>query len=341
MKIRNASPLVLAALLWAGGTLLANEQPTGEKTPAAAVNPADRTLPLAPASAKLVVSLDVRALDANPAFEPLWAKLMSLPNVTEKLEQFEQLFSFRLRRDLDRIVFACIPGVEDSKLILLEGRFDTARIKETLLNWGAAPDFHWETAIFTLPDEKNPEKKNYLAILEPKLLAFGCHDGLLAAVEGWQANAKAPAEPQSAAGKLVRQLPAEAVIRVGLDDLAALPGGKDPIRPALRQLSGAVLLGPQLKLQLSAECKDLPAAQNIKQVAEGGAALARLVLAQRPELNKLFGAALQSVGFTQNGACVAGGHRRHIDAGEQGRPARRRRRKHGVLGRRCLCGERG
>ena len=260
----------------------------------------DMAVSLLPGSAKLQVSVDVRALDGNKDLQPLWKKVLELPQIQEGLSKVQEAFAFDLRRDLNRVTFGVDPKRKGSEFIVLEGRLDTGKIQETFLMMGAEPDVYNGSTIYRTKDEKEPGVARHFSILKPDLLVFGQKDAVMGAVDRLREKAGgAAAAPDGTAAK-------GPVIRATLKDIAGIPAKKNPIQPVLDSLEATLDAGDAMALRVQLRCKDATAAKRMRAIAEGGAALLLLVLAENPELEKLLAGVLDSAKFTQEGASVLG-----------------------------------
>lgn len=294
MKRQVFSMLVLFAALGFGA--LAGEK--GVEPPYAPADAKSGVLNLVP-NCKVLVTLDVRALDTDKLFEPLWGKLLGRQEVQLQMQQFAEAFGFDLRRDLNQIVFAADPSAQHSEFILLDGRLNTARIQEFLVNANALQDVNGDHVIYALPDEKQQGKSNYLTFLKPTLIAFGQKDAVKASIERLR-NQK-NTEP-CAAAQLLQDLPEKSALRVAIVDLASMPGDKDPIRNVVRCAAASLELGEQMKVTAIARCKDDAAAKSVAEMAQGALAFLRVAAAKEPQLEPLLKNAFADAKAVQQGA---------------------------------------
>ncbi|HEY3321676.1 MAG TPA: hypothetical protein VGP72_14495 [Planctomycetota bacterium] len=255
-------------------------------------------LPLLPAC-KLVVTVDVRALDTTRQLEPLWQKVLGKPDVQLGLQNLMEAFAFELRHDLNYLVVALDPSVPNSEFILLDGKYNMQRVQDFLLNMNVLQDVRGNTAVYALPDEKQPGKTNYAAFLKPTLIAFGRKEAVNAAIDRLNELDNKKLCP---AAQLLQELPAECILRVGVVDLASFPGEKDPIRPSINGAAAGLEVGELAKLKVLAKCKDAPAAKNIADMAQGGIALLKLFLEKEPQLAAMLKNVLNDTKASSEGA---------------------------------------
>ncbi|MCX7805164.1 MAG: hypothetical protein N3A38_08240 [Planctomycetota bacterium] len=261
-------------------------------------------LSLLPPSAKLAVAIDVSAIRNAKALAGLRSRFFSLPNVQSAASRLHEAFEFDIQKDLRMVAFACDPSRKGSEFFLIEGNFNQGRIREMLLAMAAAPDVVDGTSLYAIPDEKEPGKVNYGTFLKPDLIAFGNRDAVLAAA-GKLREGDTSKMPCTAA-LTIRDLPAGAAVRVALDDIPSLPKIEEPFRTLIKSASGSLEVSDRFLLRLSVRCRDDMVARDIKEMAEGGAAMLRLGLLKKPALQKVFGEALVGARFEQAGT-VAGG----------------------------------
>ncbi len=264
----------------------------------------DLAISLLPSSSKLAVAIDLSAVRNAKALAGLRSRFFSLPNVQSASSRLHEAFEFDLQKDLRVVVFACNPSRKGSEFFLLEGNFNQARIREMLLAMVAAPDAVDGVSLYAIPDEREPGKVNYGAFLKPDLIAFGNREAVLAAARKLRdgdisSNACALASA-------IRELPARAAVRAAMDDISSLSEIEEPFRPLLKSAAGALEISDKIVLRLAVRCRDETVAKDVKEMAEGGAAMLRLGLLKKPELQKVFGDALAGAKFENAGIMVGG-----------------------------------
>jgi hypothetical protein len=296
-------PLPILVFSFALANVVSGEENAANLAPAAQTKEAQNAaLTLLPANAKVVALLDMRALNANKVLEPVLNKLLERDEVQVKLNQLQDAFGFDPRRDLNKIIFCNDPCEKGSKFILLEGSFDKARVEDIFLKLNADSNDHNGHAVYALPDDKEPNKINFLSFIKPDLVAIGTEDAVLTAIE----KSDQPVGPLGPAAQLALELPEQAVLRIGANDLAQMPGVNDPIRSAVRSAALTFSLSDKLQAKFVAHCQDETAAKDISVLAEGAAGMGRLMLAKRPELSKMLSGLVSSVRFVQERSAVRG-----------------------------------
>jgi hypothetical protein len=261
-----------------------------------------------PADATVVAYANVRDVMASELRRRLHD--VTPDEAGEGQEEFRTKTGIDLEQDIDHVVAAMMvraPGEEgESGFVAFRGRFDTVRLESLAREHEGTIEEYRGTRVVRLPAkhfEGKPERSPVLAFLEPGLVMFGDDRAVRTAIDT-HASGQNVADNQELM-ELVRGVSGDAnAWAVGRFDVLAsrarLPEGISAQIPSVRWFSAAGRVNGGLSCSLRAETRDEQAAQNLRDVANGFLALARMQAGSKPELQKL----MQSVTLSGSGKTV-------------------------------------
>jgi len=246
-------------------------------------------------------------------------------------EEFKARTGIDLETDIDHVVAAMIPKADgnggwESGFVAFRGRFDAVRLEALAREHGAVTEDYKGKRVIRLPKDAKHEREAaeaqtgkdgeahvhvqpharpnmIVAFAEPGLVIVGDERAVKQAIDTAASGRDVTANAEVM--RLVRDLENGAnAWAVGRFDLIAnhakLPEGLSAQMPAIKWFAAAGRVNGGITGSFRAEARDEEAARNLRDVANGFLALARMQAGSRPELQ----AALQSLQLTGSGTTV-------------------------------------
>lgn len=210
-------------------------------------------------------------------------------------DEFEQKTGVNIERDIDSVVAAFLPGAgtaaerrSNAAVVLARGRFDVARLEALALeHGGSAGDYKGKRLLTHAEDGKDEQMA--LGFVEADLVALGGVAAVQRAIDAGadQRNVLSNNELM----RLVAELDTTNAWAVGrFDELAkeaSLPSEVRSQLPTLSWFSAAGNINGGVSGIFKAEARDEAAAQNLRDVARGFLAMARLQAGSRPGMQQM------------------------------------------------------
>jgi hypothetical protein len=225
-------------------------------------------------------------------------------------EEFRAKTGIDLEQDIDHLVAAMMARspeqTGESGFVAFRGRFDTVRLEALAREHEGTVEEYRGKRVVKLPAKHFEGKRDrapVLAFVEPGLVMFGDDGAVRQAIDTQVSGHTVADNPEVMA--LVRGVAGDAnAWAVGRFDVlasrASLPAGVSAQMPAIRWFSAAGRVNGGLSCSLRAETRDEEAAQNLRDMANGILALARMQTGSKPELQRL----MQSVTLGGSGKTV-------------------------------------
>jgi hypothetical protein len=268
----------------------------------AAVGPLPAEGLLLPADTRFVMGFDVKRLVASP----LWTRYASRRSMhPEALRMLEEKTGLDPARDLDQIIVAgASPASGARPLVLALGRFDPAKIGETVTASGKAEvRKHAGATLYALSPDPNASSGAHrpplaLSILSRGELLLGPADRVEATLDSRTRGDTPLRQNASLLGLLETVRPGATFWAAGDESLLAgmpkeikAPGaagaGASLDLPPLRGLTLTGDLDPELSVSITGVAADAASAGQLADVVRGLVALASLQAQQKPELKRL------------------------------------------------------
>jgi len=273
-----------------------------------------------PSNAAVVAFADVRGVMDSE----MRRKLRSvMPGEEAKgQEEFKAQTGIDLEKDIDHVVACLVPkaaeGPEwDSGFVAFRGRFDAVRLEALAKEHGGTIEDYRGKRLVKLPAERHehadaeasderparPRPNMTLAFAEPGLMVFGDERAVRQALDTAASGRDVTGNPDVM--RLVKDLEGNAnAWAVGRFDLIAnrakLPEGISSQIPAIKWFAAAGRVNGGVSGTFRAEARDEEAARNLRDVANGFLALARMQAGSRPELR----GAIESLQLSGSGTTV-------------------------------------
>jgi len=262
---------------------------------AAALEAGSAELEFVPANATLVAFADVQAVMASELRQQL---RRMMPARSDGPDDFEQETGISIERDIDHVVAAVTPALEDgqqlpaSVLVLARGRFDATRIESSMRQHGAIAETHRGTMVLSLTSDADPNGQAAhvlaLSFVEPGLVAVGSPHLVRSALDLREGGSNITSNAE--VFDLVRGVDGD-VWAVGLFDAlrdqAKLPAEVIERLPPITRFSASGQVNGGLEALIRADAIDEQSANEWRDVVRGIVALGRLQTAQNPELQDL------------------------------------------------------
>jgi hypothetical protein len=264
-----------------------------------------------PADAAVVAYADVHEVMASELRQKLRAVV---PPEDQGREEFRQRTGIDIEADLDRVVACVLPREgPESAFVVLRGRFDAARLEALAREHHGVVEEYRGTRIVRGTGGDGGEGEDAggrghrgtpaMAFAEPGLVLVGELGAVKAALETRAAGQNVTANDDLM--KLIRDMDGSSTAwAVGRVDVLArhgrLPQEVSSQLPAVRWFSAAGRIDGGMSGVIRAEARDEEAARNLRDVANGFLALARLQAGSKPELQAL----MQSVALGGTGTTV-------------------------------------
>lgn len=262
-------------------------------------------LSLLPAESAVVAYADVQAVMASSFRQRL---LEALPSEHRAPDRIREATGIDVERDIDSVVAGFVPdGATDeregSPLIVVKGRFDATRLEAVAVEHGGTAGEHAGIRLVDFESEREP---GTVAFFAPGVLVVGDDALVRQAIDrgmnggGVRSNEVVmqligAIEPGSSAWAVGR------VEAMNLEGTGQLSPEMASRIPAIEWFSASTRINGGLSGNVRAEARDEQAAQDLRQVAQGFLALARLQTNESPELRPLF----DSLQFGGSGRTVA------------------------------------
>ncbi len=297
-----ASTLVIVVGLCTGLVAYYGGLPTFASTRAAG----PEELKYVPADAAIVAYANVRDVMASQFRQSL---RQVLPDQDKQGQnEFQAKTGIDIEHDIDHVVACVEPGQGDDHngFVMLRGNFDSARLEELAREHGATPSAQQIPNVRMLRwNHGGPhgDKGGAIAFVEPGLIAIGdeaivtraltqadganilSNDELMGMVTDVEGNANLWAVGRVDALAKDKNLPPQIASQI----------------PSVKWFSASSRINGGLSGVLRAEARDDEAAKNLRDVIQGGLALAKLQTGNKPEFDSL----LRSVQLSGSGKTVA------------------------------------
>ena len=289
-----------------------------------------------PPDAAVVAYADVKNVMSSEMRKRL-RSVMPAEDEAKGREEFKAKTGIDLETDIDHIVAAMVPkgdgtGGWESGFVAFRGRFDAVRLESLAREHGAVVEDYQGKRVIRLPKDAKHEREAaeaesaapaegekdaephvhaqpharpnmIVAFAEPGLVIVGDERAVKQAIDTSASGRDVTANAEVM--RLVRDLESGAnAWAVGRFDLIAnhakLPEGLSAQMPAIKWFAAAGRVNGGISGSFRAEARDDEAARNLRDVANGFLALARMQAGSRPELQ----AALQSLQLTGTGKTV-------------------------------------
>ncbi len=214
------------------------------------------------------------------------------PSSTER-EEFERKTGVDIERDIDSVVAAFMPGGqqtsnEESALVLARGRFEPGRLEALALEHGGQAEDYRGKRVLT-HTERNQRGTMAVGFVEADLVALGSLSAVKRAIDAGVENRNVVSNNELM--RLVADLDSSNAWAVGRFDALArdvrLPSEVQAQLPTLSWFSAAGHVNGGVSGVLKAEARDEEAAQNLRDMARGLLAMARLQSGSRPGMQQM------------------------------------------------------
>ena len=213
-------------------------------------------------------------------------KLMQLqPGGNEGADRFRDETGIDIRTDVDQVVAAVAEDAgNDRPLMLVRGRFDTARIESMLRAKGGVVEDYQGTRLLS-----HPEEPFAVAFLQPGLVAVGAAAAVRRAIDTKASGSDVTDNADIM--RLVKDIDdgnAWAVARFdAVTGGSNLPPDLANQLPPINWFAASGYVNGGVRGVVHAEARDEAAANNLRDVVRGFVALARMQTSQRAELADL------------------------------------------------------
>jgi hypothetical protein len=245
-------------------------------------------LGLVPEAAELVAFVDVQHVMASELRHRVKALL---PSAAERERQLEELTGINLSRDVERVVLSVVPSAErpfvSGALALVLGRFDEARIEGLMRDAGGRVEEYKGARLIVTGHGSELGDRFCLAFVRPGLVAVGSRMLIRGAVDLQNGAGRTIASSERLMPQVrsMRDRDAWAVGRVdALIARAALPPVVSEQLPPISWFSAGANVDRVIRGIVQMEVETGEAANNLREVVKGFAALGRLRSHSQPEV---------------------------------------------------------
>ena len=235
-----------------------------------------------PSDARILAYADVRqVMDSE-----LRQKLMQFdPNSAQGADKFQAETGIDIRSDVDKVVASLSSDTGSGRpLLLVTGRFDTARIESLIRQKGGQVEDYQGKRLLTHPDGEMG-----VAFVEPGLAAVGTAAAVRRAIDTKASGNDVTDNAEVM--RLVRDIDdgnAWAVARFdALTNVGRLPEDVAKQLPAISWFAASGTVNGGIQGVIHAEARDDAAANDLRDVIRGFVALARMQTGQRAEFATL------------------------------------------------------
>jgi hypothetical protein len=259
-----------------------------------------------PANAAVVAYADVREVMGS-TFRERFRKFE--PDTRER-DEFEQKTGVNIEQDIHTVVAALMPGAQGETgwrpdrgmLVLARGRFEPTRLEALALeHGGAVEDYKGKRLLTHVKDSGEPELA--VGFIESDLIALGAYGAVKQAIDAGGGGHSVLSNTEMM--RQINDLDAGNAWAVGRVDALAgaghLPSEIQSHIPAVQWFSAATHINGGVSGIIKAETRDEEAAKNIRDIVNGGLAMARMHASSKPE----FRAVVDSLQLTGDGKNVA------------------------------------
>jgi hypothetical protein len=263
-------------------------------------------LQFVPQDATLVAFANVREIMTSSLRDRV---RRTMPDMPDGQERFRDQTGINIETDIDSVVVSLSRRAEDDKnapagLMIARGRFDQVRIQSLMREHGATVEDYRGKRLISPPNTAPNGQALALAFIEPGVVAVG-DPALVRNAIDLTGSGGSSVRVNEEIMKLVRALDGGNAWAVGRFDAlasqASLPGGLAAQLPAITWFSASGRVDGGVSGVLRAETRDEESANNLRDVARGFLALAKLQTAAKPELQTL----VDSLELGGTGATVA------------------------------------
>jgi hypothetical protein len=237
----------------------------------------------------------------------------TMPGMPNEQERFREETGINIETDIDSVVVSLSrrlekDSAEDDKrdpagLMVARGRFDQVRIQALMREHGATVEDYRGKTLISAPSKEPNGQGMALTYIEPGVVAAGDPALVRNAIDLTGGGSSVTGNEDIM--KLIRALDGGNAWAVGRFDALAsqarLPGGLAEQLPTITWFSASGRVDGGVSGVLRAETRDEESANNLRDVARGFLALAKLQSAAKPELQTL----VDSLELGGTGATVA------------------------------------
>jgi hypothetical protein len=289
-----ASILVLTVGVGTGLVAYYVGQPAGSR----GAGPAE--LQLIPQAAIVVTYANVREVMGSPLHQNI---RQMVPLQEERRRQFEEATGINLETDIDRIVACLGPqgagNAPATGLLIARGRFNEVKLEALMRDHGAQVEAYNGKRLLIGPatarqdnngkDDTDGSNPLVVSFVEPGLVAIGTPTLVRAAIDLQRGGRSVTSNTEVM--QLVRSVDGSSAWAVGrfdaLRSTVRLPAALTDRLPAITLFSLSGHVGNDLTGVVRAEARDEDAANNLRDVARGLVALARLQAAANGPLRAI------------------------------------------------------
>lgn len=247
-----------------------------------------------PADAAVVAYANVREV-LNSDFRKRFNDIG--PSQDDKNE-FEEKTGLNFEQDVDSVVAAVMPkdGMANnpagSFLVLARARYQASRLEALAIEHGAQVTEYKGKRLITHHEENDGDKKHddmAFGFVEADLVAFGTVDAVKASIDARESNRNVVGNNDMM--KLVNEINGANAWAVGKFDAiaekAGLPTEISSAMPAISWFSAAGHVNGGISGTFKAEAKDEATAKNLRDLAGGFLAMAKMQAANKPGMQQL------------------------------------------------------
>ncbi len=223
------------------------------------------------------------------------------PDRRNEPTHFQEETGINLETDVDYVVAGMLSrGGESEAVVILKGRFDSARVESFAREHGGVPETYRELRLITGKDD---DRTRALAFLAPDLMALGDGSAVRSAIDSHlgESNVTANAEMMKRIAGVAGGTNAWAVGSFDvLASRANLFDGVSTQIPEIQFFSASGRVNEGVVGSLRVEARDDEAAADLRAVLGGFLVTARLQVASQPELQAM----LETFELGQTGSTV-------------------------------------
>ena len=242
-----------------------------------------------PSDAALVAYCDVQHVMQSELRQKLHNKMQ---HREEGQAEFERQTGINLEHDIDHVVGFLVPSQAAERysgMVLASGRFDVVKLEALAREHGGEVEEYKGKRLITRLADDHERRSMTVAFMSPGVVGLGDTEHVKRAIDRVSSGTNVLANKELM--DLVDDIDNNNAWAVGRFDAlmshANLPQGVASQIPAIRWFSASGQVNGGLSGQLRAEARDEQAGQNLRDVANGFLALARLQSGNKPEMQAL------------------------------------------------------